>query len=233
MKMVKDEYKTEKTEYGEKSSHPSYGTLMFNRSTGAQTALFGSSIEHRDTIVMEVRHADLTREFHGDSIFGDKLMLRAEMSYSQFAEAITSFGMGSGVPVTIRWTEKDGKIPECNYVSKREQFVEEFKGKREKAVEGSQQLIQDIYELFEKKKNLTKSDRQEVMSKLQQLSNGIGTNMDFVAKQFNEQMDKTIREAKGEIESFCQNKINSIASAALVEKRDEIKKMEGPVNLLD
>lgn len=38
-------------------------------------------------------------------------------------------------------------------------------------------------------------------------------------------------EAKGEIESFCQNKINAIASAALVEYRDEILKLENPVDI--
>ena len=44
-------------------------------------------------------------------------------------------------------------------------------------------------------------------------------------------MDKTVMEAKGEIESFCQNKINAIASAALVEHRDEILKLENPVDI--
>lgn len=44
-------------------------------------------------------------------------------------------------------------------------------------------------------------------------------------------MDKTVTEAKGEIESFCQNKINSIASAALVEHKDELLKLENPVNI--
>lgn len=32
----------------------------------------------------------------------------------------------------------------------------------------------------------------------------IGFNKEFVYGQFNEQMDKTIMEAKGEIEAFCQ-----------------------------
>ena len=44
----------------------------------------------------------------------------------------------------------------------------------------------------------------------------IVSNIGFIADKFNEQMDKTVMEAKGEIESFCQNKINAIASAALV-----------------
>ena len=54
----------------------------------------------------------------------------------------------------------------------------------------------------------------------------IGTNTEFVYSQFNEQMDKTVMEAKGEIEAFCQNKINSIAQSALVENRDEILKLK-------
>lgn len=50
------------------------------------------------------------------------------------------------------------------------------------------------------------------------LNYDIGSNIGFVADQFNKQMDKTIMETKGEIESFCQNKINSIANAELVKK---------------
>ena len=47
----------------------------------------------------------------------------------------------------------------------------------------------------------------------------------------NRQMEKTVMEAKGEIESFCQNKINSIAQAALVEQREDILKLENPVDI--
>ena len=52
-----------------------------------------------------------------------------------------------------------------------------------------------------------------------------------IADQFNEQMDKTVMEAKGEIESFCQNKINAIASASLVEHREEFLKLKNPVDI--
>ena len=59
----------------------------------------------------------------------------------------------------------------------------------------------------------------------------IGSNTNFIYKQFNRQMEKTVMEAKGEIESFCQNKINSIAQAALVEQREDIMKLENPVDI--
>lgn len=225
-------YKVEETQFGTKTSHPSYGTMAFSRRTGSSgTPLFGSSIEHRDTIAMTLYHADITRGLHNDSIYGNKAIVEVEMSYSQFAEAITSMNMGSGVPVTIRWTEKDGQIPPCDFVSKREQFVDEFKEKLNDTMDDSQTLIKEVGELFNQKKALTKADKDSILKKLTQLSYNIGCNVEFIADQFNKQMDKTIMEAKGEIEAFCQNKINSIASAALVENKDEILKLENPVDI--
>ena len=204
---------------------------MFNRSNGGKTPLFGSSIEHSNVITMELRHAKIERGLNRDWVYGKAPIVEIEMSYSQFAEAITSFGCGSGIPCTIRYTEKDGMIPECDFVSKREQFTDEFKGKTKDAMNESQQLIQDVTDLFSQKKALTKADKEAVISKLRKLSMDLGCNLDFIADQFNKQMDKTVMEAKGEIESFCQNKINAIASAALVEHRDEILKLENPVDI--
>lgn len=225
------DYKKEKTENQTRIKHPSYGTLAFNRRTGGATSLFGSSIEHRDTIAMTLYHADITRKLHNDSIYGYAKIAEVEMSYSQFAEAITSMGIGTGIPVTIRWTEKDGKIPPCDFVSKRNQFANEFKEKRKKVMEESQQIINDVAELFEQKKNLTKADRIMVLDKLWELSQDIGCNLDFIADQFDEQMDRTVMEAKGEVEAFCQNKIHAIASAALVEHRDDLLQLDNPVDI--
>lgn len=228
-----NEYKVEETQFGTKTTHPAYGTILFNRAYGGKRALFGSSIEHSNVITLELRHAGITRDYSSDSVFGNKPIVEVEMSYSQFAEAITSFGQGTGIPCTIRYTEKDGKIPPCDFVSKREQFTDEFKGKIEDAMNESQQLIHDVADLFSQKKSLTKVDKEAVMNKLRKLSMDIGCNMEFVANQFNVQMDRTVMEAKGEIESFCQNKINAIASAALVEHRDEILQLENPVDIED
>lgn len=97
----------------------------------------------------------------------------------------------------------------------------------------SRNLINEISELFQEKKSLTKADKKNILGKLTMLNYDIGSNIGFVADQFNKQMDKTIMEAKGEIESFCQNKINSIANAELVKKRDEVLKLENPVDVDD
>jgi len=224
------EYKKEKTQLGEKTTHPSYGMLSFSRRTGGKTPLFGSSIEHSDTIAMTLRHGEITRGLNTDWYYGDKTIAEVEMSYSQFAECITSMNMGSGVPVTIRWTEKDGRITPCDFVNKKEQFQNELKERLDEANEISKSLAKEVSEIFDKK-TLNKSDKQEIMNKINHMIAQVSSNVSFTYDCFNEQMDKTVAEAKGEIEAFCQNKINSIAQSTLVEHRDDLLLLENPVDI--
>lgn len=216
---------------GERFEHPAYATLQFSRRHGGNNVLFGSSIKHSDTIAMTLRHADLERGLNNDWIYGNKVIAEAEMSYAQFAEAITSMNMGTGIPVTLRFTEKDGVIPECEFINKRDQFKNEFKNKLDSTMETSKGLIKEVEELFLSKKSLNKKDKEEIINKLIKIYNNISHNAEFVCDQFNEQMDKTVMEAKGEIEAFYQNKLNSIAYAAIAENIEEIKLLENPVDV--
>ena len=85
--------------------------------------------------------------------------------------------------------------------------------------------------MFSEKKNLTQKDKSEILSKLTKLKQDINENREYIYKQFNEQMDKTTMEAKGEIEAFMQNKLTSIANATLVEQRESLFKLENPVDI--
>jgi len=48
----------------------------------------------------------------------------------------------------------------------------------------------------------------------------IKSNIPFVNEQFTEQMDKTITEAKGEIEAFIEHKIRSAGLEAIAASKD-------------
>lgn len=101
-----------------KDKHPSYGMLQFCRTTGSPRTLFGSSIQHGDTITMYLREGEVSRELNRNIYFGSEKIVKLEMSYSQFAEAITSMNQGFGVPVTIRFIQGKGMIEDCPFVSK-------------------------------------------------------------------------------------------------------------------
>lgn len=212
--------------------HPAFGMIGFSRISGGENTLFGSSIKHNDRIMLKIKHGEHDRHLHNDWYSGHGLIIEVEMSYSQFAECISTMNLGDGVPCTIRYTEKDGYIPAiAENLSKREQFRNEFSSTISKAMKQVQEEIDAIQKSLDDKKSLGVKDRKEIISKLRQVKYNIGSNLDFCVEQFDEQMDKTTLEAKGEIEAFCQNKINSIAQAALVENKDKFVELENPVEL--
>lgn len=196
--------------------HDSFGVLKFSRvHRGENTQLFGSSIRHSDTITMTVSTASVERELNQDWVTDEDKLLECEMSYSQFAEAITSMNIGVGTPVTLRSTQLNPHIEACDFVGKRTQFEEEFKRNIRKQNRTVDMLINSVSNLFEAKKPLNKGDRENIMSLLNQLQMSVGCNQEFIFTQFNRQMDKTVNEAKGEIEAFMQNKVNALGLDSL------------------
>lgn len=209
--------------------HPSFGMISFSRQQGGKTNLFGSSIQHNNTISLVIREGQVSRGLNEDWYFGDKEIIRVEMSQSQFAELITSMNNGSGVPCTINYIQGKGNISNADFANKQQQFNEEFKDKIDRHYEQSLSSYNEIRDLLEHKKTISKSDRGKILEKFYQATCGLKGSSKFVYSQFQEQVEKTVTEAKGEIEAFAQNKLNSIAYAAINEKQDELKKIDSPV----
>lgn len=213
-----------------KEKHESYGMLQFSRMTSSHgRPLFGSSIQHKDTIIMTLKEGEVLRHLNNDYYFGSKEIVQVEMSYSQFAEVITAMNIGTGVPVTINYIQGKGSMEKCPFVDKKQQYEEEFAEHLEDIKKDANDIIREVKEIFEKK-SIGKGDKEEILKKLQRLETQIGSNTEFIYKQFNEQMEKTVTESKGEIEAFCQNKLNSIALAALSEHHEVFGKLENPID---
>ena len=65
------------------------------------------------------------------------------------------------------------------------------------------------------------------------LYNDIAPNAEYKLEAFQEQMDNTVTEAKGEIEAFFENKMAAITQMALVEHKDEVEKLtaQSPIDI--
>lgn len=200
----------------QKETHPSYGMLGFYRQHGGTHNLFGSSIQCNDTICLRLKHGSVRRDLNTDYYFGGGDIVEVRMSYSQFATLIASMNVGDGIPVTITWLNGE-RIPNPPFVNKADQHLSEFRDHLKGAVQKSKELIGIVKKKFSDKKTFNKKDQEEILSLLNQISMDIDCNRDFQLFQFQEQMDKTVTEAKGEVEAFVQNKMLSIAQAKLVE----------------
>ena len=198
----------------EKKQHPSYGMIRFARSSigGSGTALFGSSIMHNNVIRLSISKGMMEREGNEDWFLAgtdiNDMIVEVEMSYTQFAEAITSLNIGEGIPVTI--TKVNGTFVEpCPY----RDLVRQLEKRSE-----------EIEKLLDEKRVLSREDRRNIVSTLKNVRQELKSNIPYLQKLFAEQMDKTVTEAKGEFETYLQNKMNSIALAAISEqmKQEEI-----------
>lgn len=216
---------------GTSYKHPSFGMLSFNRTHGGHSNLFGSSIQHNDTIHMVLREGVVIRGLSDDRYVGEDEILEVEMSQSQFAELITSMNVGTGTPCTIKYLRGKGHINEADFINKRQQITNEFKESMNERMSDAKEFYDEVNELFTTKKSIGKGDREMILRRLANVTQGMESSSKFIFDQFQNQIDKTITEAKGEIEAFAQNKINAIAQQALVEQKEDILKLENPVDV--
>ena len=167
----------------------------------------------------------------------DETIAEADMSFSQFAELISSLNCGNGIPVTIRYTEKDKEIPAiAETVNKCKQFRQEMNEHFDEIFSSVKKEIKDVEALFQEKKNIGVRDREEILKKLYKIEAGLGSNLDFAGKQFDIMMEKSVVEAKGEIEAFMGNRIHSLAMEALKDSSDknaESNSFTAPLGLAD
>lgn len=193
-----------------REEHESFGMLQIARINGGRGHLFGSSIEHGSTIRLSIHNASVDRMLNKDWYHPKSLaIIEIEMSNTQFAEAITNFNCGSGTPVTIKHINGI-RTEECPHTNKRQQFQDEFEKDMRQLEQRLRKMTETTEEMLKNKPNITKADRTAILNELAMLRQEIRSNIPFVASSFNEQMSKTISEAKGEVEGFMQNKIVSL-----------------------
>lgn len=192
--------------HGDVYEDPTFGVISFSRIHSTGQPLVGSSIKHNNSIMMEVKTAQWIRNLNTDRWFGDKLIVRIEMSPTQFVDAITQLNCGE-IPCTIRYTRDGGHIElDAPFESKVTQFDAEFREKIDEVTAEFDDVIKVAEEAHVQKK---------VLFALKQLKMHIKSNMPFVKEQFTEQMERTVTEAKGEIEATIEGKIRSCGLESL------------------
>lgn len=190
----------------EKKQHPSYGMIRFARSSigGSGTALFGSSIMHNNVIRLSISKGMMEREGNEDWFLAgtdiNDMIVEVEMSYTQFAEAITSLNIGEGIPVTI--TKVNGTFVEpCPYSDRQKVMRREVDEATRDLVRQLEKRSEEIEKLLDEKRVLSREDRRNIVSTLKNVRQELKSNIPYL-----------------------QNKMNSIALAAISEqmKQEEI-----------
>lgn len=202
---------------GEPERHESYGLVGFYRVSygGVQggATLFGSSVKHGHVIRMRVSRARLHRELNRDRYMADNSIVEVDLSPTQFAEAITAMNQGDGLPCTLRYVGGE-RMDEPPFKAKQEQFRTEFADDvREVAAKVDSLLA--FAKSLQAKPSVNKSDRESLCQQLEMLKQHLASNMPFVLNSFHEQLDKSVLEAKGEVEAFVMHRIVEAGLASI------------------
>lgn len=90
-------------------------------------------------------------------------------------------------------------------------------------------MASEIAQKLQDKKPLNQTDKKELLLMINKLQLELGSNMDYTMECCQEQVNKTVAEAKAEIESYIANKINTLGLKALREESQhlvDIKELE-------
>jgi hypothetical protein len=206
-----------------KETHESYGMIGCSRiNSQPAKSLFGSSIRHSNSIMLRIGTAEKHRHLNRDWYHKRSNLIEVEMSPTQFAEMITSLNIGDGIPCTIRYLPDNNRIADPPEVRQREVFEDEFKEEIKAIMDNTQEGIKTIKEILNKKGTINKKEKEKMMSAVFEITRIMEDHIPFTQKQFNKAMDKTVMEAKGEVEAFVMNKITSLGLEAMKEQVVEI-----------
>ena len=197
----------------EPETHESYGVMQISRvSVSPPTNLFGSSIRHSNMISLKISEGKKYRDYQADRYMDGETLIEVAMSATQFADAITSLNVGCGTPVTLsyvkgdQWNEKTRRHREpCPEVNIRKLANQELKNEMACLGERVDELTKDAKEILERKGTTIKSDeKKKLLQDLMFVAQEIKSNIPFAHDCFNRSVNKTVIEAKGEIDSTLQ-----------------------------
>lgn len=103
--------------------------------------------------------------------------------------------------------------------------MKEFRKSNESAINKLKAVTSYIKNLFNSKQRLTKEEKNNCVEALEYVYRELKPNSEYQVKCFQEQMENTVTEAKGEIEAFFENKMLSVAQMNFVENKEELEKI--------
>jgi len=217
--------------------HPSFGLVGLFKTCGSQP-LFGSPLEVNNGYVsLKISHGEKIHSGHGyDRYFPRSTVVEVMISEAQFAQLITSWNSGEGVPCTFDFIAPGGEgsvpgWPDDDYVSDTEQVRNEFKDRISDVKKKVEAAISSMNVLLEKKGALTIAEKGSIREGMIALSRLLDDSAPYMAAQFVEVTEKVIQKAMTEIDAFVTKVAVHTGLESL--KKMEVSGLKAAENLLD
>lgn len=200
-----------------RDTHPAYGKIAVSRVSG-YAELLDSDFPHQHYMVIRIHRTEHVRSLSGDRYHESRLpIVEVALSESQWATFVSSPNVGAGSPCTIQFTEKDGPIPQILKEPKTDQFAGDIK----KDLQDMLDAITEMERVWEDQQTKVSASVRAIMKEqLRVLRARASDGMPFVAKRFDEHMEKTVDKAKSEVHAYIQNTLAGAGLEALEQLKD-------------
>lgn len=185
----------------ERETHPSWILVSASRVSGHRT-LFQSDVDHQHFVRVTVRRATRTRDLHRDWVSGAASadLIEFDMSMAQWAEFLTTMNVGQGVPATLNWfngeTVEQEEAPERRI----DLTAKEVRSKTSTVLDPVNKAMVKVEEVLDA--NGGKRALRDALDSLKHAIGNLPANMAFAAKSLDEHAEKTVAQAKAEIDAM-------------------------------
>lgn len=188
---------------GTKETHPAFGVAVVTRSNGTPRALFQSDLLHSETITLRIHRADRTRDLNHDWVHPLDEIVEVEMSLAQWGALVSSIGIGSGVPVTLRSTENERRVPLLPHQPRIQVNLDEVNSTVSKMLSRARSTIAGLREAIEEKKGV-KAVRAALRAHEISLEHA-ESNATFAVKSMSSAAERLTSQARADIEAQILN----------------------------
>ena len=209
-------------------THESFGLLSIARVTGTPRPLFGSTIEHGDTIRLTISEGKVHRDYQKNRYIDGKQFIEVEMSQSQFAEAITTLNVGCGVPVTLKdvMGVRKANPPSVDF---KERAKNELKSEMGELNERIEELSKDAKEILNSKGNIKADDKKKLLQDLMFLAQEVRSNIPFAHECFQNAVEETVTHAKSEVDA-CLTSMREKLGQQVLDGKIQVPMLENPID---
>lgn len=188
-----------------REAHPAFGMARVNRRTSTPGAvLYDSEIRHGSTVVLTVSRGVRERDLNRDWLYATEDLVEVEMSEAQWGALVSSFGQGSGVPVTIRHTESEHSVAPIPFEPRLALSTEETRSATVKAVASIKAAAEVVAE------KPTKANIRSLMSAIE----NAGPNVEYASRTLSEHVENVVTKAKYDIEAMVSRHAEAIGLSA-------------------
>ncbi|MEW1548353.1 hypothetical protein [Streptomyces tsukubensis] len=209
-------------------THPAFGVAVVTRRSGGGRSLFQSDLLHTETVSLSVHTALRRRDLNHDWVHPGQEIVEIEMSLAQWGSLVSSMGLGSGVPVTIRSTERDAFLPEIPHQPRTAENLREVREVTDRMYARVKEATAALHEAIHAKKGVRAV--KEALGALENAVAHVGSNAEFAVDSLVEAGEQVVAQARADIEAHVLEVIRLTGAKPSIEAPSiDTPALPGPV----